>query len=485
MKSFNRLIWPTSLLMISMILVACGSESASDAGHADDHLADSGDQPPKNPNLIDIPSAVRTNLGIRFVQVERRHVEKTLRVPGRFEYQPSARREYRTPVPGRVELLVDQLQRVEEGALLYRIDSPGWRGLQQQIMDAVLDIERLQARLETFPPLLQAHEKHETSLKNTIAVWRERVAQLEKLKEAGGGRATELTEAKATLSTHEAELATLLEKDAELEADRRMATAGISTAESRRDYLLAAAAALTGISRENLIKTTDKDAEATPRWATIDKVEVRSDVAGVVSHLGLTNGAWADEKTSVLTIVQPDRLRFRASGLQSDLGALRDGLSARIVSPAPTASGRSINISDTMQGELVIGLEGDPNDRTVELFVVPNELKDWARPGVSAQLEIVTDTSDQAEMAIPLAAVQRDGLTPVIFRRVPGNPNQVMRMEADLGRDDGRWIEVLSGVAEGDEIVLDGGFQLMLSVSGSIQKGGHYHADGTFHDGEH
>ena len=94
MKGFNRLIWPTSLLMISMILVACGSESASDAGHADDHLADSGDQPPKNPNLIDIPSAVRTNLGIRFVQVERRHVEKTLRVPGRFERDPYRRQKF-------------------------------------------------------------------------------------------------------------------------------------------------------------------------------------------------------------------------------------------------------------------------------------------------------------------------------------------------------------------------------------------------------
>ena len=57
-------------------------------------------------------------------------------------------------------------------------------------------------------------------------------------------------------------------------------------------------------------------------------------------------------------------------------------------------------------------------------------------------------------------------------------------MEADLGKDDGRWVELLSGVGDGDEIVLDGAFQLMLSTSGSIQKGGHFHADGTFHEGE-
>jgi hypothetical protein len=33
--------------------------------------------------------------------------------------------------------------------------------------------------------------------------------------------------------------------------------------------------------------------------------------------------------------------------------------------------------------------------------------------------------------------------------------------------------------------VLDGGFQLMLATSGSIQQGGHFHSDGTFHEGEH
>ena len=90
-----------------------------------------------------------------------------------------------------------------------------------------------------------------------------------------------------------------------------------------------------------------------------------------------------------------------------------------------------------------------------------------------------------SELAIPMAAVQQDGLIPVIFRRDPENPNQAIRMEADLGMDDDRWVAVLSGLRDGDEVVLDGGFQLMLATSGTIQKGGHFHADGTYHEGEH
>src|SRR5688572_26225414 len=52
-------------------------------------------------NRIDVPEAVRRNLGITFAKVERRRVAATIRVPGRFELLPSARREYRTVLPAR------------------------------------------------------------------------------------------------------------------------------------------------------------------------------------------------------------------------------------------------------------------------------------------------------------------------------------------------------------------------------------------------
>ena len=472
------------VLLSTITLVACDNSEKQHDDHGSSVEGHNDSTSATNPNLIDIPSAVRTNLGISFVPVEQRRVEKTLRVPGHFELQPSARREYRTPVPGRVELLVDQFDRVEVDTLLYRIDSPGWRDLQQQLVEVEVEGDQFRAQADTYGPLLAAHEEHESSLIAAIELWSDRIEGLEELREAGGGRIDELTEARASLASTRADLAQVREKKAQLLADQQVNKAGIRAAESRLSYLIDSAASITAISQEDLIQTAERNGQTRPRWATIERIDVRADIAGVIAQLGLTNGAWADEKSSVLTVVQPDRLRFRASGLQSDLGALQNGLQTRIVSPTPTSTGRSIPIGEVMTGPLVLGLEGNPNDRTIDLFVNPDELQRWASPGVSAQLEIVTDVSAVTELAVPLAAVQRDGLTPVIFRRVPDNPNQVMRLEADLGRDDGRWVELLSGVAEDDEIVLDGGFQLMLSSSGSIQKGGHFHADGTFHEGE-
>jgi hypothetical protein len=45
-------------------------------------------------------------------------------------------------------------------------------------------------------------------------------------------------------------------------------------------------------------------------------------------------------------------------------------------------------------------------------------------------------------------------------------------------------VQIESGVKPGDEVVLDGVYQLLAASSASVQKGGHFHADGTFHEGE-
>ena len=64
------------------------------------------------------------------------------------------------------------------------------------------------------------------------------------------------------------------------------------------------------------------------------------------------------------------------------------------------------------------------------------------------------------------------------------SPDVAIRTDADTGLSDGRWVTVLSGIREGDEVVVDGVYQLLLATAGNAAKGGHFHADGTFHDGE-
>lgn len=412
-------------------------------------------------NRVDIPDSVRQNLGITFAKVEYRDVARTLRVPGRFELLPSARREYRSPLPGRVELLVMQYERVEPGTPLYRIDSAPWRDLTEQIAAT-------QAKVQSMGPLREAHRLHEQALTEKVALWRTRLEQLEEIRAAGGGSAAQFTEARATLNATQAELADVMEKDAMLEAQQKQAEAELRSLRSRREQLLRSAACTTG----------PRPAEASP---DVDAaLTICAIASGVVESVGMTQGGLAEEGGLVLTTVQPEQIRFRARALQSDLGRLRDGLPARIAPP----QGGSIPLDQSMTGSLRLSLTADPDERTVDLVVRPEALAPWARAGVSATLEVTLEGGEE-ELAIPLAAVVRDGVTPVIFRRDPKNPDKVIRMEADLGVSDGRWVTILSGVREGDEIVLGGNYQLMLATSGSAPKGGHFHADGTWHEGDH
>ena len=382
-------------------------------------------------NRIDIPDAVRRNLGMTFAKVESRNVARTLRVPGRFELLPTAEREYRAPLAGRVELLVAQYQRVEQGTPLFRIDAPAWRDLAEEIVAT-------EAKVASMGPIREAHRVHERSLAEKVKLWEARLAQLDELRKAGGGSAAQFTEARATLNATQADLAEVMEKDALLEAEEQQAKSRLRALEARRDAILAGSACAT-------------------------------QGAGSLVVCALAAG-----------VVQPEQIRLRARALQGDLARLRDGLPVRIAAPSADPAAAS---ADAIAGTLALAPTADADGRTIDLLVTPAAPAAWARSGIAASLEI-TLVGGAPELAIPLNAVVRDGATPIIFRRDPKNPDKVIRLEADLGVNDGRWIVVSSGVKEGDEIVVAGNFQLMLATSGGAAKGGHFHSDGTFHEGK-
>ncbi|MDX2131287.1 MAG: efflux RND transporter periplasmic adaptor subunit [Planctomycetota bacterium] len=474
---------PLLLMLLLMMMAACDSgtdpssaPSASPAGAA------------APTNHVDIPASVRQNLGITFAKVERRAVARTLRLPGRFELLPNARREHRAAVPGTVELLVGQYEVIKAGTVLYRIDSPHWRQTQRELADAHAALRLAQAGADSIGPLSAAHEQHHAEVERAVELWTARVANLEQLRAAGGARGDEIAQARAALASIRVDLAETLEKEAELVARRTEAAASLEAARARLDFLFQAAATMTGLS-VGALQAADPaslPAEARPRWATLPAIEVRAPAPGVVETLHAVSGGVVDQHAPVLSTVQPELVRFRAVALQSDLLRLADAQPATVV----PAQGSMPVDAPAFAGTLTLAPTADPERRTLEVVLAPGPATQppgWARAGVAAFLEVVTGPTGSGtrdELAIPLRCVARDGTKAIIFRRDPANPDKAIRMEADLGLDDGRWVVIRSGVAEDNEIVLEGVYQLMVATSGSITKGGHFHPDGTFHEGD-
>lgn len=414
-----------------------------------------------NPNRIELPETVMQNLGITFAKAEMRRVVSTLRLPGRFEMLPTARREYHADLPGHVQMLVQQFQAVEPGTVLYRVASPEWLKLRQQIQEEQAGIEKARVAVELAKAAL-------AESKQAVVLVQKRIDALAGAEVRRAELETQLAERKNAIPRLEVEV-----RSKQLELDSAIA---------RFPLTLASAASLIFTTPEKLTETVETPAGPKPRWTTIDVIEVKATESGIVENLTIINGAWVEASKGVLTTVNPKALRFRAIGLQADLGKLRDGLKAAIVPP----KGGQLGMLKPLSGKLTLALEGNSGNRTIELLVTPDEVDGWARAGVSAFLEVAVNGSDDPELAIPVAAVIQDELTHVFFRQDPKDADAVFRTEADLGASDGHWVVVNSGLKSGDKVVVNGVYELKLASGGAGKAGGkgHFHADGSYHEGK-
>ena len=387
-------------------------------------------------NRTPIPAVVRRNLGITFAKATYRPVQATIAIPGHFELLTSAQHHYPVPAAGRVAVHVEALDQVKKGQMLLELDSPAWRELQRELVETLASREEARAKLSRA----SANRKIADNLNTTG-------------KRQGGV----------------------------FVADEKAALAVVNSASERLDQLLAQAATLTGIAKDRLQKTEDGQ----PYWRKLNHIPIRAVDDGVVRQVDAASDTWVGEGTEVVHVVHPSDLRFRGKALQADLiDHLRDGQPAYILTPEGNGKKRR---GDPILGNIRIGVTGNPDTRTVDVFIDLKKApqQSWVRPQVGALAEVVVaGDPDMEELAIPLRAVIQDGLEKVFFRRAPDDPDAVIRTVADLGPDDGRWVTVFSGLGENDEVVVDGAYQLKLATTGQKVKAGHFHADGTFHDGE-
>jgi len=419
----------------------------------DDHDHDHDHDHEDAPEGIAIPAAVRDNLGITFAKVEKREVAGVRRLPGQFELLPSARQEHRAILSGRVRLAVTEFQSVAPGDLLFTIDSPQWRQIQHDAVEAEGDIIRAEAALD----VARAHRQETTA---SLARQRERIQNLS----AVNVRKAEL----------EAEAAALANSLPRLDAEVRAQESALREAEEHYASRLKMLASVTGIPIAELRARTGAEAA----WRGIAALQVRSEHAGVVESLLVNNGGWLEEGELALTTLDASQVRFRAAAPQGDIALFHDGQAAVIFPPL----GGQTAALEGLPATITLGLTVQDRDRTIALYATPSGAAPWARAGVAAQLEVRLGADAPAALAIPVAAVIQDGLESIFFRRNPKNPDSVLRAVADLGPSDGRWVVLRSGVREGDEVVLDGVYALKLA--GATQQtpdGYHYHADGSLH----
>ena len=260
-------------------------------------------------------------------------------------------------------------------------------------------------------------------------------------------RSVELGRARAAHSSAEArvELArqTLNRKralSAERIAARREveeAEAGLKAAEAE---LGAASAALASVG-----------APAEPRGEDPSRFELFSPIAGVVLERTAVVGRQADPSEPLFEIADLESVWLVAQAFERDAARVREGASARITFPALPGQ--------VFEGKVdQVGLQVDAESRTVPIRLTLPNTEGLFRPGMSATASIDLGGDGVSVVAVPAASLQRLEDHWVVF--LPRGEGAFEIRTVGRGRDLVGEVEVVSGLAPGETVVVEGAFLL-------------------------
>ena len=158
------------------------------------------------------------------------------------------------------------------------------------------------------------------------------------------------------------------------------------------------------------------------------------------------------------------RIFATANIYEKDLGLVKNGQQIRVkVAALPNQSfeGRITRIGTSVQGE----------SRVVPVQAEISNPSGLLKPGMFAELEVITDKTAESLLAIPTSAVVEANGKKVVYVQ---NGNAFQAADVTFGRTSGDMVEVKAGLFAGDMVVTQRGTQLFAQ---SLRGGGEQPAD--------
>ena len=238
----------------------------------------------------------------------------------------------------------------------------------------------------------------------------------------------------------------------------------LKTAQAKYD----AALALQGTYRQASTKLGGANS-ATSQSA----IELRAPIAGIIiSQSGAAVGEFITSEKAVFTVLDAASVFIEAHVPEASVRRLGPTKAASYEVPGET--GRFIPITGDGAGRLVfVGIQVDAATRTVPLVYEVKNAENVLRVGQSVNLFVETARAEDT-LAIPSAAIVEEDGRPIAFVQAGGETFQ--KRDLTLGIRDGNWVQVLSGIKEGERVVTKGAYAVRLaSVSSAIPAHGHVH----------
>ena len=189
------------------------------------------------------------------------------------------------------------------------------------------------------------------------------------------------------------------------------------------------------------------------------QVELKAPQGGLVVQSHLRLGQPVQPDVELMDISDRSSMWAVAKIPENEAAHVQVGSHAHINVPALGAS--------KFEATLVrFGVNADRGAGAVEgIFLIENP-EGKLRPGMRAEFAVVLDSRADV-LAVPREAIQGDPANRVVFVKDFDLPNAFIRMPVVIGERNDRFVEVLSGLFPGDEVVTQGSYSLGFVDGGS------------------
>ena len=233
------------------------------------------------------------------------------------------------------------------------------------------------------------------------------------------------------------------------EADFKVAQASLDAAEKKLHVL--------GFS--------EKEIEAISQIHQINPIiTLYAPISGKIIQNNAVLGSMIDQANEILVIMDPTLLWIDAEIYEKDIAKIRLGQKVEIEVPAypgETFSGTVSYIGDVLKEET----------RTITVRTEVENRDYLLKPGMFANISIALNHQMNA-LVVPREAVLEDRGDQVVFLK---RGDQFFMQVVTTGARENGYLEIRSGVREGDEVVVAGNYQLKSKLYEEILKAGHIH----------
>ena len=457
-----------STLALSLILINAPTSVLAGAGHDHGSGAFQGGSEPSGQVEVDELTAKR--LGIKVESVKRQRLDVGIKTTGKIETLPSQRVQVTTPIPGAkvVELLVEPGARVRKGQPVAVLTSPDFVNLrvesQEKLAQAQADLQQSLADLKLAQQNYNRYQNvaraEIAQAQSQVAFAQEKYSKDKKLADNGALPRRTALESQTQLTQAQAELAKANRRGDVIEAENQLQRAQAAVKVAKERINLSNSTYQTRLAQLGAIANKK------------GLITVTAPIPGQVADRQVTIGqSFEDSGSKLMTIVNDREVFATASIYEKDLGKVKIGQPVKVkVASVPNQifTGRIKRIGSVVEGETqVVPVQAEINNASGQL-----------KPGMFADLEVVTDKTSASVLTIPNSAVVDANGKKIIYVK---NGNAFQSVEAEFGQTSGNLIEVTSGLFEGDAVVTQRATQLYAQSL----RGGSKKEDDHDHDHDH